>query len=117
MCMVSLRSVTFALLLCGLSLSVLSKSELEQASVKAASQQRYEVCVLRLVEESIDMRAQTIKDRCRAQESALGLSANESPIEERMEDEEATIMDRFVLTPHKPNYILPISYNSNPVVA
>lgn len=112
--MVGLKRVILALLVCGISLSVLAESELEQTSVKGTSAQSYESCVLRLVEESIDMRAQTIKDRCRAQTSSLELLVDESPIEERMEDEEATMMDSFVLTPHKPNYILPISYNSNP---
>ncbi|PJE78069.1 Phospholipase A1 [invertebrate metagenome] len=38
---------------------------------------------------------------------------SESVIGERIEVEKATEYDEFVITPHKPNYILPVSYNHN----
>jgi len=38
----------------------------------------------------------------------------ETPLDERIRIEQATRYQRFVLTPHKPNYILPLTYNSRP---
>lgn len=111
--MSAVRIIIGLLTLAG-SINIFAASELEQEVIVDTSVQRYQACVLRLVEESIDTSAQTIKDRCRAEVPSLQLVVDESPIEERMEDEETTMMDRFVLTPHKPNYILPVSYNSNP---
>ena len=39
---------------------------------------------------------------------------NESALDRRIEAERSTRFKPFVLTPHKPNYILPISYNDKP---
>ncbi len=38
----------------------------------------------------------------------------QSPIDTRLQEEEATGQDWFVLTPHRANYLLPIAYNSSP---
>jgi len=37
-----------------------------------------------------------------------------SPLEERIDQEKKTIDNPFVITPHKPTYILPVTYNSSP---
>lgn len=37
-----------------------------------------------------------------------------SAIKKRVEEEKKTAFSRFVITPHKPNYVLPLSYNSSP---
>lgn len=99
-------------------MTTFAATEIEQRVVADQSLQRYQSCVLRLVEESVDVSAQIIKDRCRVEgNSQIQLASvpePESPIEERIVDEKTTMMESFVLTPHKPNYILPISYNSNP---
>lgn len=43
--------------------------------------------------------------------------ATESALDRRMRIERKTRYESFVLTPHKPNYILPLSYNDLPVNA
>lgn len=35
-------------------------------------------------------------------------------IEQRAQEEEETLNNRFAITPHRPNYLLPISYNKSP---
>ncbi|MDZ7805436.1 phospholipase A [Thiohalophilus sp.] len=47
-----------------------------------------------------------------AQEQAADKPA--SPLDKRMRIERETRYQPFVLTPHKPNYLLPLTYNSNP---
>lgn len=42
------------------------------------------------------------------------LLAEDSLLDERVKDELATSEKPFVLTPHRPNYILPVTYQSNP---
>lgn len=37
-----------------------------------------------------------------------------SPVIERLAREEAASSERFVLTPHRPNYLLPLTYNTRP---
>lgn len=39
---------------------------------------------------------------------------HETPLDERIRIEQATRYQQFVLTPHEPNYILPLTYNSRP---
>ena len=50
-----------------------------------------------------------------ADESVSNESTNEkSALDRRIEAERRTRFQPFVLTPHKPNYILPVSYNETP---
>jgi len=39
--------------------------------------------------------------------------AEESPVDERMEQEKKLQEDRFSIIPYKPNYLLPLTFNSN----
>ena len=38
----------------------------------------------------------------------------QTPFEQRLQAEEKTLDNRFIITPHRPNYILPLSYNAKP---
>jgi len=50
-----------------------------------------------------------------AEEVTSNEAANEvSALDRRIEAERSTRFKPFVLTPHKPNYVLPITYNKNP---
>lgn len=42
------------------------------------------------------------------------LAPESSALEQRMRQEKQTKMSRFSLLPHKPNYLLPVTYNSSP---
>lgn len=46
--------------------------------------------------------------------SSLALAGEESLVDERVKEELATSEQPFVITPHKVNYILPLTYNSSP---
>jgi len=50
-----------------------------------------------------------------AEEAMSNEATNEvSALDRRIEAERSTRIKPFVLTPHKPNYVLPITYNENP---
>lgn len=49
--------------------------------------------------------------------TCAGLHAEESLVKDRVKDELATAELPFVITPHKVNYLLPVTYNPNPNMA
>ncbi|MGL4220393.1 MAG: phospholipase A [Shewanella sp.] len=49
--------------------------------------------------------------------TCTGLAAEESLIKDRVKDELATSERPFVITPHKVNYMLPVTYNPDPNMA
>lgn len=49
-----------------------------------------------------------------AQAAPSAPPAAETPLEQRTRIERSTRYQRFVLTPHKPNYLLPVTYNDSP---
>ncbi len=80
---------------------------------------RYEQCLLEQVEQHSALRAEDIKSYCYERiylgqaPSPVRGGEEASPSELRQEDERITRLDDFVLTPHKPNYVLPLSYSFN----
>ncbi|MGI9276498.1 MAG: phospholipase A [Endozoicomonas sp.] len=52
------------------------------------------------------------RDTAEPEESAADLAPTNGALEERIRGEERASGNRFVITPHRPNYILPMSYNS-----
>jgi len=92
-----------------------------------ADQQTYEECLLREIgNASNDMRMADIKNICTAEkpdtvepisnELLLDEEDDQSAgaVEKRIARESQTELRPWVLTPHKPNYFLPISYNADP---
>lgn len=49
-----------------------------------------------------------------AAQEAMPQDETASPLDERIRRDWLSLDDPFVITPHKPNYILPLSYNSRP---
>ena len=45
---------------------------------------------------------------------ASDIEATDSILGERLQKEQMLNYNEFVITPHKPNYILPVTYNNNP---
>ena len=69
-----------------------------------------------IVEEETTIK--TLREICRSINQQTSSDSNEkdelSPLEERLKNERATRDNPAVITPHKRNYILPISYVDNP---
>ncbi|MFK0571963.1 phospholipase A [Endozoicomonas sp.] len=75
----------------------------------------YEDCLNILLREGDDsLTLADIRQQCR-------INADPEPddniIEHRVQEEEETRDNRFTLTPHRPNYLLPLSYNKSPNIA
>jgi phospholipase A1 len=92
-----------------------------------ADQESYEKCILQEVyNASADMRMETIKSICAlenldtvepvSKELLLDEQDDQTTaaVEKRIERENQSELHPWVLTPHKPNYFLPISYNADP---
>lgn len=97
------------------------------SNAATADQGKYEKCLLREIQNATgDMSVNDLKDACTPQ--ALGtvepvskeLLQDEkkeqkvAALDQRIERETQTALRPFVLTPHKPNYFLPVSYNPKP---
>lgn len=86
----------------------------------------YEQCLLDQLDEASSESAETLKQRCKApqlqEESVETVTESQletadpgpSAVVRRAEAEDKVINNRFVLTPHRPNYFLPITYNAKP---
>ena len=97
------------------------------SNTATADQGKYEKCLLREIQNATgDMSVNDLKDACTPE--ALGtvepvskeLLQDEkkeqkvAALDRRIERETQTALRPFVLTPHKPNYFLPVSYNPKP---
>jgi len=106
-----------AILLFGLSVS----------NVAIADQDKYEKCLLREMQNaSGDMKLKDLKAACTPEKLGTDQPVSEalleyekkdqkvSAVDDRIERESQTELKPFVLTPHKPNYFIPVSYNPSP---
>lgn len=73
----------------------------------------YQRCLLLQIETANEESAQSIKERCRKKE-ALTEEVSLSAVDRRIAAEELSLDLPFTLIPHKPNYLLPFTYNSKP---
>lgn len=81
-------------------------------SVKATSDSNYEACVLSTIAEDEGVRTiASVRSAC-IKKSQSSTNAEVGPISERIREERLSQWDRFVITPHKQNYILPYTHTS-----
>ncbi|MGB1272465.1 MAG: phospholipase A, partial [Endozoicomonas sp.] len=79
---------------------------------RQVSAETYDECLARLVQQGeTTMTLGQIRSQC---QPVPNTRAAENPIGQRIEDERETMDNRFSITPHRPNYLLPLSYNKSP---
>ncbi len=83
-------------------------------TVSAAADERYlEACLLEAVEQApADSSVEAIRRQCDERKSQ-----EVSVVEERLFDEQLLANNPFVITAHKPNYVLPVTFIENPNTA
>ena len=80
----------------------------------AAYSDAYDDCLYKQLKEGDDsLTLAEIRQQCR---TIVVESTEEvdNVVEQRVQEEEETLDNRFAITPHRPNYLLPISYNKSP---
>ncbi|MET4694247.1 phospholipase A [Endozoicomonas lisbonensis] len=93
-------------------------------SAPNASGESLEQCLVRFaLKGDADMTLAEVRSQCEAlQQESFDVvitaqpspPSEASPVDSRIAGEKAATANRFVITPHKPNYILPVSYVSSP---
>ncbi len=75
-----------------------------------AYSQTYDDCLLQQLKQGDNsLNLSTIREHC-----AAGNDSEQTPLDHRAQEEKKVLNNRFVITPHRPNYFLPLSYNSKP---
>ncbi|WP_370979300.1 phospholipase A [Agaribacterium sp. ZY112] len=97
--------VLIAALLFGHSFFCLADISSEQ------TKQSYESCVLEFVQQRSHLTTDKIHQICKENEALSGPNATAN--EFRQADEQRSLYDPYSLTAHKPNYVMPLSYNKN----
>ncbi|MGI2026612.1 phospholipase A [Endozoicomonas acroporae] len=80
----------------------------------AAYSDAYDDCLYKQLKEGDDsLTLAEIRQQC---QTVVVKSTEDSDnvVEQRLQEEEETLDNRFAITPHRPNYLLPISYNKSP---
>ena len=76
----------------------------------SAYSETYDDCLMEQLRQGDDsMNLALIRQHCQTHSEP-----EQTPFEQRLDEEEKTLDNRFIITPHRPNYILPLSYNSKP---
>lgn len=102
------KSLIISIAFCSMNAAAVSSGEPDLEGM--SSDERYNLCVLKSVEIAGEgVTAQEIKDNCRRLEVM-----NEIELPKRIVVEKATEDNRFIITAHRQNYILPFSYMDNP---
>ena len=79
-----------------------------------ASASTYDECLLEKLQQADDS---TTVAELRQQCTVNDFIDSDSILSERLEKEKENWDNRFSITPHRPNYVLPVSYNNNPNTA
>ena len=75
-----------------------------------AYSETYDDCLIKQLRQGDgSMSLAAVREQCLAD-----TEPDQHPFQQRIREEEKTLDNRFVITPHRPNYILPLSYNSSP---
>lgn len=75
----------------------------------------FEQCLLKqAVEGDGSQTLSEIRALCSADESIMEKEQSQGALTDRIKGEMEASDNRFVITPHRPNYALPVSYNKNP---
>ncbi|WP_096084824.1 phospholipase A [Agaribacterium haliotis] len=102
----------FAIPLLNFSLTAHAQNTGAFQNNKQQTDASYNNCILTLVDEHAHLSAEKITSIC-TDVNELEPQQRESTMAERIVDEKTSLYDPFSLTAHKPNYVLPLSYNAN----
>lgn len=76
----------------------------------------YELCTLQLVESASNvLTAAQLRNYCSLESrTGSGVSSTESPLRRRIAMEQYSLNNPFSLQPHRPNYLLPVAFSTDP---
>jgi len=76
----------------------------------------YEQCMLQVIESASNvLTASQLRNFCALQaRTGSGVSSTDSPIRRRIALEQFSVNNPFSLLPHRPNYVLPLAFSTNP---
>lgn len=76
----------------------------------------YERCMMQLIESASNvLSASQLRNYCSLEtRTGSGVSSDESPLRRRIALEQFSLNNPFSLLPHRPNYLLPLAYSTDP---